>query len=248
MRFASGRLLVLCRSLLLGILASPLWRPKGLRRRSTVIGWCTFVLELVLKVPIRILRGGLSSDKSWQCGSMLQPFRTTPRSLCSSAANALTIQMYAQRSIVWVRAQKCPLHFWQQSPIQSVGGRVLVATAAPIRLTDRDNPHRPKSFSLASAFPSTAPRQPWHHRDPGHQQDGRELPAPSPKYLLKYAFFGHLFSSQHHNRAAPFFGRLDTLTIQNSRAGLRMTASGLLHLSAQRIVNALPGSVPAPGA
>src|SRR5437773_1403564 len=139
-----------------------------------VLFWPVFVfffhifLELVLKVPIRILRGGLSSDKSWQCESMLQPFRTTPRSLCSSAANARTIQMYAQRSIVWVRSQKCPLHFWQQSPIQSVGGRVLVATAAPSRLTDRDTPRRPKSFSLASAFPSTAPRQPWHHRDPGH--------------------------------------------------------------------------------
>src|SRR2546427_5216297 len=135
---------------------------------------------------------------------MLQPFRTTPRSLCSSAANALTIQMYAQRSIVWVRSQKCPLHFWQQSPIQSVGGRVLVATAAPIRLTDRDNPHRPKSFSLASAFPSTAPRQPWHHRDPGHQQDGRELPAPSPKYLLKYAFSAICFLPSIITARPPF--------------------------------------------
>jgi len=177
---------------------------------------------------------------------MLQLFRTTPHSLCSSDATARTIQRSAQRSTVWVKSQTSPRRFWPQSRAQSVGVRARVAISAPIRLTHRDTPHQPKSFSIASVFSSTAPGPSWPHPDLGHQRDGRELPAPTLKYPLKCAFFGHLSSSPHRSRAAPFFRRLDTLTIQDGRTGVRMTASGLSHLSPQAVVNPLPGPVQTP--
>jgi len=154
--------------------------------------------------------------------------------------------MFAQRSIAWVIPQNCLLHSWQLSPTLSVGVRALVAASLPIRLTDLDNPDLPKSSSIASAFSPAASIQSWLHRDLEHLPRGLLLPAPGPEYQPKYGVFGHLSSYLHRSRAAPFFSGLDTLTIEDSRAWLRMTTSGLAHLLAQLVVNAFPGSVLSP--
>ncbi len=179
---------------------------------------------------------------------MFHQFRTMPHSLCSSDANALTSQMSVPRSTVWVRSQKCPRHFWRQFPTPAGGGRARGAGAVPSRLTGRDNLHRPKSFSSASAFPSRAPGPSWPPPDLGHRPDGPALPAPTPACRPKYAVFGPLSSSPPRSRAAPFFRRLDTLTVQDRRAGVRMTARGCAHLAPQPLLNAGPGAVQPPGA
>ncbi len=177
---------------------------------------------------------------------MLQPFRTMLRSPCSNDASVPTIQRFARRSTSWVKPQNGSLRCWPLSPTQSGDARALRAISSPIRLTDPDNPDPPKSFSIASAFPSTASEQFWPHLDLAHQPDELLLPAPNPLYLPKYGVFGHLSSYLHRSREAPFFGCLDTLTIQDSCACLGMTVSGLSHFSAQSVVNALSSSISPP--
>jgi hypothetical protein len=177
---------------------------------------------------------------------MLPQFRTILRSLCLNDERGLTRQMSAQRSNAWVRSQNGLRHFWQQFPTQYVGVRALHAACLPIGLAHRDKPHQPKSSSLASAFAQAAARPSWRHRGLEPRRGGLLLPAPSPKYRPKYGVFGHLSSCPHRSHAAPFFAGLDRLTIQDSRAWLRMTAGGFSHLAAQTVVNTLPGSVPSP--
>ena len=175
---------------------------------------------------------------------MLQRFRIMLRSLCSNVESALAKQMCALLSIAWVRSQNCLLRFWQLSPIQCAGARALHATSLPIRLTHLDKPRQPKSSSIASASPLTAARLTSLHRGLEQRLRGLLLPARGPKYQPKYGVFGHLSSYPHRSRAAPFFCSLDSLTIQDSRAWLRMTASSPAHLSAQLVVNTLPASHP----
>jgi hypothetical protein len=177
---------------------------------------------------------------------MLQLFRIILRSLCSNDESVLTKQMSVQLSTAWVRARNCRLPFWQQSPTPGGGGHALRAACLPRRLMRRDTPHQPKSSSLASACPRGASRQSWRHRGLEPRRRGLLLPAPSPGYRPKYGVFGPLSSSPHHNHATPFFSRLDRLTIQDSRAWLRMTANGPAHLLAQPSVNPLPSSIQPP--
>jgi hypothetical protein len=177
---------------------------------------------------------------------MLPRFRTILRSLCLNDESGLTTQMSAQRSNAWVRSQNGLRYFWRQFPTPGVGGRALDAACLPIGLAHRDKPHQPKSFSLASAFAPAATRPAWRHCGLAPRRRGRLLPAPSPKYRPKYGVCGHLSASPHRSHAAPFFAGLDRLTIQDSCAGLRMTACGFAHLAAHTVVNMLPGSVQSP--
>lgn len=177
---------------------------------------------------------------------MLHLFRTSLRSLCSTVWNARAIQRCVQRSSVWAKRQSHPLVILQQSLIGCDAAHDPDANSAPIRLTRHDNWRLPRFFSNANAWFAQGSEPVLHHRDLEYQRHERELPRSSRRYRPKCAVFCRLFSYPHRSPGAPFFGRLDTLTVQDGRTRLAMMPFGSTRLFTQGIVDTRPGAIQTP--
>ena len=177
---------------------------------------------------------------------MPQPFRTNLHSLCSTGANAQTKQRYAQQSNVSAGRQTCRLCSWQQFQVRCGDVRVPAVSHAPMRLTRRDNGCRPRFSSTVHVQFSSPTTTLWHLSGPEYRLHALALRAASQAYQSEYAFFCRLFSWRHRSRAAPFFGCLDGLTIQDGGTGCELSSGRTAYLFAQGFVNARPTAVLAP--
>src|ERR1700687_2059785 len=153
---------------------------------------------------------------------MFQLFRTTPHSLCLSGANVPTRRRFAPRSSAWATLRTGRLWLSPRSPIQCAHASVHGGGYAATCPTLRGSWHRPRPFSSASVWSSTVVAPSERPAGLGYPRRARALPAPSRAYPPKYGVFGPLFSCPRHSPEAPFFGRLDALTIQDGRASLRV--------------------------
>ena len=177
---------------------------------------------------------------------MLQLFRTSLHNPCSTVWNVQAIQTCVQQSSVWAKRRIHLLAISRQSLVGCDDPCDPDVTGEPILSARRDSWHPPKSFSIANAWFADKSGLVLHHRDLEYRPHARELPRSSRGYQPKYAVFCRLFSCPHRNRAAPLFGRLGALTVQDRGTGLRMTPFGSPCPFSQGVMNVVPGSIQTP--
>jgi len=171
-----------------------------------------------------------------------------PHSLCSDAASVPANRRCALQSSAWAVLRTRSLGLSPQSLAQCDGVLVPGVGRIPTRSTRHGSWHPPISSSAANAPPAAPGADPSHRRGPECRLRAHVPRGSGPAYRPRYAAFCRLFSSPHHIRAAPFFGGLDGLAIQDRSTGFRLFVDRTAYLPSQRVMDALPCAVQAPGA
>ena len=185
---------------------------------------------------------GVASGRSWLCTTRFRWFRTMPRSLCSTAVAGST-------------SRRCvPLLIVGAVPGRYVAARGGVPVPGSSRPPSWPTPpvchrrrHRPRSTAVVRADPTSAARPVGRRLGPEHWPDAPPPPAATPGYPPQYAVFAPLPSCQRRSPLAPFFTTLYRLTIDDGCAGAGRAPLALSQTGMQRVIGALPGSVPTPG-
>src|SRR5436309_1603044 len=87
----------------------------------------------------------------------------------------------------------------------------------------------------------------FHHPYPEYCLHAPAIFEAAPKYPPEYAAFGLLLSFLRHTREAPFFCRLNGLTVNNSSTGLQGATQFQTQIVPQDRMNLFPSAIQRPG-
>ena len=116
--------------------------------------------------------------------------------------------------------------------------------AEPTAPTSQHRRHQPKYAPSGGSGPVAAAV--WPRPGPGCWPDAPPPPAAGPGYPPQYVACDPSLSCQRRNPAAPFFGGLHGLAVNNRPAGCRFPAASLTDPDVEGAMNLLPGFLPPP--
>ena len=112
----------------------------------------------------------------------------------------------------------------------------------------RRRPHRPRSLAIGRSDPPGVPIPTEHRRDPECRRDALPPPAAAPEYPPQCDVCVPLPAGPRRNLAAPFFGGLHRLAVNDGSAGTGCPTLGLSQVGKEGVVGPLPGPILTPGA
>ncbi len=119
-------------------------------------------------------------------------------------------------------------------------------SAGPTGPVSQHRPHQPKCALGGGNGPVAAAAPTWPRLGPGYWQGAPPRPAAVPGCPAQYVACGPSLSCRRHNPAAPFFGGLHRLAVNNRPTGCRFPARRLTDPDMEGLMNLLPGFLPPP--